>query len=734
MEQKREVKIPRPLQNLAVRHYFQCLYNAIVLSNENAQTLESIKLSDEPTHYLKYNTGNWLAQSSFSTVLRWLSNVKQFFPSEKYDLCILSPLRFLVSQFHKMKKTYNHENHVNGILIDKSPKQYEKNYRKEMISATIFIPKWKKTFCLKYFADALENVPIGKIRMWGVFPIFYVNRLRPFDSTIESVTQDYSLSEMEKNLCISIPEIPKICSSCYYSLYSDLYSEQKQSRFLGASLIIIGKIVTTRPLIIIQNPTTKDFVRFYPTEKLLKSLGTDSYGLSEYEGQWAKTLGFFWYRFGTYVPEFAEAISIELVPKDEVSKYLEKTDFEIAQEEKLSMNCCQLPEALHTEGLEFKSLVNLLQRNHDLFHNLIELCKAADTKEEIKVSGRRNRQIRKDGYYLEWLGLVNIYHSKSKWVIKVTHRGSEILYAILRDKAIKKILEYLDKFDIVSLSKIRDLLSSGFQIPNVVIERAIKDLKRKEMVFTPKAIGTESSHFFDSFIIKKPVDKNEEILEKYMFKLENTLLSILCSVRHGLGWSKIVEHLDSIASRFDENMISSVLAEDLKNVCEGLLEKRQLVKKGNCWVYPYRNRILDLLQNNPEMFFDKVTISDQCSIPQYELPPYLKKLVKSDLISKTNQFYAIRVSPEKDKMRKKVFVISWAERKIISLLKNRKKVEMNELINKMAFMIFPFARKLSLNVSSLDIATTAIVNLKTKKTIINKNGIIYLLNSKIGDG
>lgn len=705
----------------------------MVLSNENAKTLLKIDPSDEPTHYLKFNSGNWLAQSSFSTVLRWLSTVRFFFQNESFDLCLLSPIKLMVRQFYEMKKSYNRDIPIDGILIDKSPKQYEKNYQNEMVTATIVVPQWKNVFSIKYFSNTLEDLPLGKIRMRGIYPIFFVNRLRPYAVEIESLENKYNFSEIESHITTSIPQIHQICSSCNYSLFSDLYSEQQQSRFLGATLVLHGKIVSTRPFLIIQNPKTKNFVRLYPTEKLQKFMKTDSYGLSEYEGQLVKTLGFFWYRFGSNVPEFPEAISIEILSKSEASFFFEEK-LDLPEKYNKPLPLFELPTVLTLQDFQLEKLVGYLKRNYNLFQTFIELSKVADSKAQVKISGMENRQLRIDGRRLEWFGLLNIYHSKSKWSVQITEKGKRILYDLLKDKTTNRLLEYLDILYVASISKIKEELSkSGFYVPDFVLKPIINDLKSKKIVFQPKTIRNEAFPFFKLFITKKPIAEIEFSLEEYLSKLESAVLSLFCSIRHGFTWSKLLEYLDVIEPKLDDQLISSLLIEDLKIVCTILLDKGELIMNGNCMVYPYEKRVLNLFQNNPNLFLTKSTISDSCSIPIYELSEHLEKLIDSKLISMIDEYYCLTIDPIKDKIRKKQFVTSWTEKKIISLLEKKGRLSKSELINEITNLLFAYAKKMNLNSSRLEIAYTAINNLKDKKTIIIKKDVIYLVNSKIGD-
>lgn len=315
--------IPRFLRESGVRSALQELYAGMTLVTKNADILSKTDISS-----IKRNTihGTPLAAKCFMLSVQWLRYLRDFALCEEvFRGQFLEPAVASAKFIIEAREVSPFSMKLQGCVICKSPKFHSQNFLADMQIITIAVPELGSVLSMRCRIEDAKGIHYGNHTIQGVQPIPFINRIHPTRLKIEPSDARTDLRKL--HFCkISFRDVDCFTRSIAFENLCEAWSEQiydddagRHGRRLGAVCILGGLVLGAGngPFITVRDPCesrSKSGHRFYVTTKVLKELGVDLVGLSDWRGRLVRFMAIFWYGQGRKsVPPCPEIIDLEFV-------------------------------------------------------------------------------------------------------------------------------------------------------------------------------------------------------------------------------------------------------------------------------------------------------------------------------------------------------------------------------------------------------------------------------------
>jgi hypothetical protein len=619
--------------------------------------------------------GNDLSRKCFISVLKWLTRLREFAISEEiYSTQILGPVRCPARFILSIRELPRSTMKVTGLVFSRSAPYYDEYFRAEVTTLSIILPELETVSSLRCLVKHAQDLTYGAYDFEQVQPLPFVNRIHPVHPSIEKSAVQVKLSDLDF-LKVSFKDFETLSSSVDVENFCEIAAKQSgkksieselESRCLARPFILGGRIISVdSPRMTIQSITDHTrAVSMLITERLLVNLGADISAIESLKNTYVRILGVLLYQSGSKQTYYPEILYIE--PVDDESELL-LDDI---------VGFVRLRRKIGTDILRTNYGDIDLSLSHSLVHNggMIEYLQKTQSndpivnyflKEKKCIADLRcnivndsqmtvlfpenifdRTKLRIDGLSKRIFNdreLLNTFFS----VLKIREEHGSLpkppklmkLVSVPHPEIFREKLRWL--IDVGCMERVRRgmiITDTGFSVARLLCQELLKAMNEhvislpelEERTGLPASLllgflldgeeeagplkevmvnGRRTGLFWTISSSSSAQDLSREATRKYG-NLLSQILSSLGSVPHPLAVAKIIEMLSKQGIHMSEFTANILLSE---------LEIQSRVRKdGDTWIYPWEQRICDLLSNNPDDVFTLDEIIRRTSIPPIE--------------------------------------------------------------------------------------------------------------------
>lgn len=684
----REPRVPYFFREKLVRWRLNGLYEAVIGSNVNAETLlkKDFESIDESSA-----RGNVLARRCFITTLEWLRYMKEFVMSEEiYMNYFLKPVKSVCRFLLSVRELSPSSTDISGVVLSVSS-PFKNYFKSSVVSISIASPELQSVLNVRCDADSYGTIGYGTYSISGVQPIPFINRLHPTRLCIGRSSTNFRLSDLDF-IKLSFYDLKRISHSIDLKNVCEIPVHQKRSRSLARPFVVAGRISSVRsPQIVLKDAINgNQATALMFTNKLLKNLNiSDIKQIEQLKGAYVRVLAILPWEPDEAINYYPEVIYIEVaehasdlilddligyvmlrecVNKDELFRMYPRLNLSsvspsVSREGELVKyeQTKSSDDPIISKYLTEKNFVQSAIRATTMFQPLVLSFSNVFDVNKIAVNGVA-KIIERDGY-LQGIFLFLLktqvqngsiprslkklaYHtpellerlrSAVRWLVYTgcltksdgglvfTNKGYEVAYTITGSVYLEK-LKSCNKH-LMNLQEIAD--TTG--LPVKLILCLLQGWEKLGLV-NEIAIGRKKSGLLWAL---SPVEENDQKEAEVMLKsFFDPILSVLNKLPHGLALKKIKEELEINGTSLDEYVLNTLLSE--------LHQSGVIEQQGDTWFFPWDKRVENLLNQNSGDVFTTEEIIEKIHVPPIErskVMGVLEELLKQKKIA--------RISPDR---------------------------------------------------------------------------------------
>jgi hypothetical protein len=259
---------------------------------------------------------------------------------------------------------------------------------------------------------------------------------------------------------------------------------------------------------------------------------------------------------------------------------------------------------LDIEKLRLAAFSERMRNDKVLLHSFLCLIREKDQKGSLPksvrglahaITGATSEMVNDKLWWLIDIGFL----SKTKDGTRIAKEGITVAY-LATNQDIKRILKHSPE-PLIGVLKLQENTS----LPTTLLLQAMYELE-KEGTVKPLRVGGHKCELF--WIVCSENEKDAEARALILLqRMEKEVIRILKEVPHSLSDHKILEKMREKGINLDLRMLRPILT--------GIEAMDKIKRRDNSWFYPWENRILDLLHENPSAAFTFDEILSKTSIP-----------------------------------------------------------------------------------------------------------------------
>lgn len=675
---------PPFVREARVRRYIQAIYVALVQAVRNAELLTC---PDPSLITPDLAAGNPLTRRCLHDAVLWLRRMKEFTVSEDvYQEQVVEPVR-LAARFRLQQRDTSS---ATGLVVSISPEFYDRYFSSNVRDLCLVVPRLAGALTLRCRPEHAKGLRAGMtVEVSGVQPLPYVNRLHPVAISITPSQDGPPLSQL-KFLSASLSDVELIPGSLAFENFCGVMCLQRKRPLLGQLLLLSGRIFRDTPWFYLWDLTGTRRIDLIGHEAALASSVPD--------GSLAFVLAVVWYRKKLS----PEALLVEVADDEEDVTVNELTGFvRVRQSVDLNEAKKRFP------GAKFSDAGCVVQEDGDLvwrppedpapcdrgaFLTLrMELLRIRNKKitavgrgpfvrwhsildrNKLTLEALANRVAKDDEFKncllqvmrleevgrhpsslmelgrpstTRWLidtGLISRTGRKGGHVYSLTQCGKEAVFHAIRQHVLSRLRWTFSQRGLVILPD--EAGESG--IPHRVLLRGLKELRGEGAV----PLGIDGDEI-KSIWVRSGDPAVQEEGRRHLHYILDSILSVLKGFPHALHELKILE--------ITGNLNLPALREALR-----LLKKREKVQEidDGVWIYPYEQRLLDVMAGRPDTFYTIGELMSAAGIPPIRQPEVLEILQdlqeKERIVKVTPHHWAIHTSEQEVLRRRQENLLIW---------------------------------------------------------------------------
>ncbi|MEM4253392.1 MAG: hypothetical protein QXE84_07715 [Candidatus Nitrosotenuis sp.] len=703
------------LEEAIIRPKLTEFYLTISKSTENARSMSSKDpWNIEPSAY----EGTDMVRQCMRRVCHWLETVKDFCVDEEvFREQILDPMRITAKCLVSMRSLKKHTTTVSGWVFEKSEPYVDPNYGTRRITLSMVVPMLQTVFSIRMKEEEADRITNATYEFDEVEPIPLVNRLYFVHPRYRESGKKPSLVDWNF-LKIGFGDHGVFKNSLELENFCEIQSSQHLGRHhLGAPFIIGGKMTSFRePTITIRSMIDDQSITFNMSDDLHKNLSLDKLELME--GKFVRVMAIQWYdptgdSNGTKRPEvvfvepesdlsriveddmvgyvrmrtsvslqdlaqryqhvdpanisafeissgFVKFVHQDVPTDDVVTEYLKAKSFlrDVRSAIKSdSLIQVSQHEVIDQTKVSIKGLAFLITKDGLLSEIINFVLRTKDEsgmwpmQEEILKYFDADRET--IGKKIRWLRYLNMLEKNGSQVActKIAYDVAEIISS----DEIGKVVASLGT-DIVSIREI----SNSIIIPSL-LERF---LDTNSSGFIPATINKRKNRLY---WIRNSADTDDVVRRaEEDFRLSSgRMLSVMRKINFPFTTMKVLEEMQK------NGIPTSFFVAD--RTMKELAAIGKLLRSGESWEYPLRERIIDFLRYNSNAFFSSSEIIRDNSIPladQEKVHKILNELKAGGAISMIGGDTWTLSENLQDKIKRRI--VSGTQAAISAILKSRR--------------------------------------------------------------